>query len=164
MEIGGAVPKKAEWKVKHIKNVIKQTINLVPSSGNVQVDAGSRIYIDLPTDSTIDLSTFVMYFNAWTDNGAQPNGGATGYLTPRLLPRNTQSLIQNVEIQINGRSIQNIPEYNYIYNILHDFTCGSQNINQRMIGENEDPSFDYWNNGGVITPRLGYKLSSRDNW
>ena len=44
---------------------------------------------------------FCMYFNAWTDNGAQPNGGAVGYLTPRLLPRNTQSLIQNVEIQIN---------------------------------------------------------------
>ena len=165
MEIGGAVPKKSEWKVKHIKNVIKQTINLVPSSGNVQVDAGSRIYIDLPTDTTVDLSTFVMYFNGWTDNGDQPNGGATGYCTPRLFPRNTQSLIQNLEIQINGRSIYNVPEYNFIYNILHDFTCGSQNINMRMIGENEDPSLDYWNNGGVITPRLGYPLGliSNDN-
>ena len=40
MNIVGAIPKKAEWKVKHIKNVIKQTINLVPSSGNVQVYAG----------------------------------------------------------------------------------------------------------------------------
>ena len=64
MNIGGAIPKKAEWKVKHIKNVIKQTINLVPSSGNVQVDAGSRIYIDLPTDTTVDLSTFIAILSA----------------------------------------------------------------------------------------------------
>ena len=77
--------------MKHIKNVIKQTINLVPSSGNVQVDAGSRIYIDLPTDTTVDLSTFVMYFNGWTDNGTVVTNGANGYCTPRLLPRNTQS-------------------------------------------------------------------------
>ena len=160
MNIGGAGPKKSEWKVKHLKNIIKQTINLVPSSGNVQVDAGSRIYIDLPTDTTVDLSTFCMFFNGWTDTGDQPNGGATGYCTPRFLPRNTQSLIQNLEIQINGRSVYNIPEYNYIYNILHDFTCGAQNINMRMIGENEDPSLDYWNNAGVITPRLGYPLGT----
>ena len=45
MNIGGAGPKQSEWRVKHLKNIIKQTINLVPSSGNVQVDAGSRIYI-----------------------------------------------------------------------------------------------------------------------
>lgn len=158
MNIGGAAPKKTDWTVKHLKNIIKQTINLVPSSGNVQVDAGSRIYIDLPTDTTIDLSTFCMYFNGWTDTGDQPNGGAGGYCTPRLFPRNTQSLIQNLEIQINGRSIYNIPDYNYIYNILHDFTVGSQNINIKMIGENEDPSMDYWNNAGVITPRLGYPV------
>ena len=158
MNIGGAIPKKAEWKVKHIKNVIKQTINLVPSSGNVQVDAGSRIYIDLPTDTTVDLSTFVMYFNGWTDNGPVVTNGPAGYCTPRLFPRNTQSLIQNLEIQINGRSIYNVPEYNYIYNILHDFTSGTQNLNIKMIGENEDPSCDYWNNAGVITPRVGYPI------
>jgi len=156
MDISGAIPKNAEWRVKHIKNVIKQTINLVPTSGNVQVDPQSRIYIDLPVDTCVDLSTFVMYFNGWTDQGAQPNAGATGYCQPRYFPRNTQSIIQNLEIQINGRSIYNVPEYNFIYNMLHDFTVGSQNKNIKNIGENEDPSQKYWNNAGVITPRLGY--------
>ncbi len=61
MNIGGAGPKQSEWRVKHLKNIIKQTINLVPSSGNVQVDAGSRIYIDLPTDTTVDLPLFVCF-------------------------------------------------------------------------------------------------------
>ena len=158
MNIGGAGPKQSEWRVKHLKNIIKQTINLVPSSGNVQVDAGSRIYIDLPTDTTVDLSTFCMFFNGWTDTGFQPGGGAAGYCSPRFLPRNTQSLIQNLEIQINGRTVYNIPDYNYIYNILHDFSCGNECLNVKMIGQNEDPSQDYWNNGGVITPRLGYPV------
>ena len=27
-----------------------------------------------------------------------------------------------------------------------------------MIGENEDPSLDFWNNAGVITPRVGYPI------
>ena len=87
MNIGGAGPKQSEWRVKHLKNIIKQTINLVPSSGNVQVDAGSRIYIDLPTDTTVDLSTFCMFFNGWTDTGAQPNGGAVGYCSPRFFTK-----------------------------------------------------------------------------
>ena len=157
-EVGGAYPKKCEWKTKTLKNIIKQTINLVPTSGNVTVDPNSRIYVDLPVDSSIDLSTLVMYFNGWTDTGAQSIGGATGYCSARFLPRNTQSIIQNLEILVNGRSVQNIPEYNYIYNILHDFSVSSANVPIKMMGENEDPSMDYWNNGGVITPRRGYPI------
>ena len=158
MDIGGALPKNAEWRVKKLKNIIKQTINLVPTSGQVQVDAGSRIYIDLPVDTTIDLSTFVMYYNGWTDTGALPAAGEANYCTARFFPRNTQSIIQNLEIQINGRTIANLPEYNYIYNILHDYTAGSQNQAIKNIGENADPSNKFWNNAGVITPRRGYPI------
>jgi hypothetical protein len=65
-------------------------------------------------------------------------------------PRNTASLIENLEIKINGRSRQNINQYGYIYNILHDFTCGHDAVAKNKFGCNSDPSLKaIWRDGQV---------------
>jgi hypothetical protein len=64
-------------------------------------------------------------------------------------------LISNLEIKVNGRSVQNISQYNYIYNILNDYMCGYDATNKKRIGENADPSNKAaWVNG-VSLPRRG---------
>ncbi len=55
-------------------------------------------------------------------------------------PRNTASLIENLEIKINGQSRQNIHQYGYIYNILHDFTCGYDAVAKNKIGVDKKAS------------------------
>jgi hypothetical protein len=59
-------------------------------------------------------------------------------------------LIENLEIKINGQSRQNINQYGYIYNILHDFTCGHDAVAKNRIGCNADPSLkSVWRDGQV---------------
>ena len=61
-------------------------------------------------------------------------------------------------LKFNCRSIQNISQYNYIYNILHDYMCGTDATNKKWIGENTDPSNKAsWVNGVSIS-RRGYPI------
>ena len=59
------------------------------------------------------------------------SGNKKIYVQTRFFPRNIQSLISNLEVKVNGRSIQNISQYNYMYNILHDYMCGTDGTNWR---------------------------------
>ncbi len=46
----------------------------------------------------------------------------------RFPPRNTQSLIEKMEIKIGGQIRQIINNYGYIYNILNDYTTSTDAI------------------------------------
>jgi hypothetical protein len=58
-------------------------------------------------------------------NNASTN--VANYVQKSYFPRDTAaitaSLIENLEIKINGQLHQNKSQYGCIYNILHDFTC-----------------------------------------
>ncbi len=98
-QVGGAIPSKMEWRVKEIKRVLKQTINFTPTSGVTQVESGQKIIVDLPVNSLVALDTFTMTFDAWTDTPATPGNGTAGYTRCRFLPRNSSSIIQNLEVK-----------------------------------------------------------------
>ena len=79
-------------------------------------------------------------------------------LQTRFFPRNIQSLISNLEIKIGGRSIQNITQYNYIFNILNDYMCGLDATNKKRVGENADPSNKGMWVDDVNLPCRGYPI------
>ena len=109
-------------------------------------------------NSLLDLGTFEMNFYAKTAHNEASNGNPKNYVQTRFFPRNIQSLISNLEIKVNGRSIQNITQYNYIYNVLNDYLCGTDATNKKRIGENADPSNkSAWVNGVSIS-RRGYPI------
>lgn len=65
--------------------------------------------------------------------------------------RNTASLIEKSELKTNGQSHQNINQFGYIYNLLHDFTGGHEASGKNKIGSNADPSLkSTWKNGKVV--------------
>ena len=66
--------------------------------------------------------------------------------------------MKNLEIKINGQSRQNINQYGYIYNILHDFTCGHDAVAKNKIGCNSDPSLKSSWKDGQVTRYAGYPL------
>jgi hypothetical protein len=109
-------------------------------------------------NSLLDLGTFEMNFYGKTAHNGAISGAQKNYVQTRFFPRNIQSLISNLEVKINGRSIQNITQYNYIYNILNDYMFGTDATNKKRIGENADPSNkSAWING-VSIPRRGYPI------
>ena len=151
MSIPPAIPQGMLYRVKQIMGVSKQTLKMVPLSGQTTATNGQKIIVSLPPNSLVDLSTFEMNFVGTTQH--RGNAAATNvanYVQKAYFPRNTASLIENLEIKINGQSRQNINQYGYIYNILHDFTCGHDAVAKNKIGCNSDPSLKaIWRDGQV---------------
>jgi hypothetical protein len=151
MQIPPAIPQGMLYRVKQIMGVSKQTLKMVPLSGQQTATNGQKIIVSLPPNSLVDLSTFEMNFVGTTQH--RGNNAATNvanYVQKAYFPRNTASLIENLEIKINGQSRQNINQYGYIYNILHDFTCGHDAVAKNKIGCNSDPSLKaIWRDGQV---------------
>ena len=75
-----------------------------------------------------------------------------------FFPRNTQSLIETMEIKIGGQTRQLINNYGYIYNILNDFTTGTDATNKNRIGQNADPSCKYYYSKSGVRRRCGFPI------
>ena len=140
LNVPPAIPSGMLYRVKQIMGVSKQTLKLVPLSGQTTVINGQKIIVSLPPNSLFDLSTFEMNFvGATKHRGNNVATNCANYVQKAYFPRNTASLIEKLEIKINGQSRQNINQYGYIYNILHDFTCGHDAVAKNKIGCNADP-------------------------
>jgi len=161
MSIPPAIPQGMLYRVKQIMGVSKQTLKIVPLSGQQTATNGQKIIVSLPPNSLVDLSTFEMNFVGATQH--RGNNAATNcanYVQKAYFPRNTASLIENLEIKINGQSRQNINQYGYIYNILHDFTCGHDAVAKNKIGCNSDPSLKSSWKDGQVTRYAGFPLGN----
>ena len=105
------------YKVKQLMGVSKQTLKIVPLSGQTTATNGQKVIVSLPPNSLVDLSTFEMNFVGATQHrGNNAGTNCANIVQKAYFPRNTASLIENLEIKINGQSRQNINQYGYIYN------------------------------------------------
>jgi hypothetical protein len=71
---GGAVPNSMLYRIKQIEGLSKQTLLIVPSSGQGSVYNGDKVIFSLPMYSLLDLGTFEMNFYGKTAH----NGAASG--------------------------------------------------------------------------------------
>ena len=107
-----SIPSGMLYRVKQIQGVSKQTLKIVPLSGQTTATNGQKVIVSLPPNSLVDLSTFEMNFVGTTSH--RGNNAATNvanYVQKAYFPRNTASLIENLEIKINGQSRQNIKKF-----------------------------------------------------
>ena len=157
--IPDSLPQGLLYRYKKISNLSKQNLKIPPNNGQGDVWAGQKIIVTLPSNALIDLSTFTMDFKGYTQhNGTNGITGATGYCQSRFFPRNTQSLIETLEIKIGGQTRQLINNYGYIYNILNDFTTGTDATNKNRIGQNADPSCKYYSSKSGTRRRCGFHI------
>ena len=114
-----ALPQGLLYRYKKISNISRRNMKFPPNNGQGDVWAGQKIIVTLPQNALIDLSTFTMDFKGYTQhNGTNGVLGPTGYCQSRFFPRNTQSLIETLEIKIGGQTRQLINNYGYIYIIF----------------------------------------------
>ena len=158
-DIPPSLPSGLLFKVKAIQNLSKQTIKMVPNNGQGDVWAGQKVIVTLPANSLVDLSTFEFNYTGYTQHaGNAVAAGPTGYCQTRFFPRNSQSIIETLEIKVNSQTRQSISQYNYLYNMLYDFTCGTDGNNKNRIGQNADPSCKHYYSQGQVKRRAGYPL------
>jgi len=162
-----SIPTGMLYRVKSLAGIGKQTVKMVPLSGQTTVTNGQKIIVALPPQSLVDLSTFELNFKGYTQHGGNGSAWATtsgtatnvpNFVNKRYFPRNIASLIENLEIKINGQSRQNINQYGYIYNILNDYTCGCDATAKNKVGQNADPSNKSTYNLGLIQRYAGYPV------
>jgi len=153
------IPSIMKWRFKELKKLLKETVSMTPNNGQATVKPGQRIIVDLPFNSTCDLATFTWFYKGQTNHAGGAADGLQGYVRSRFFPRNSASVIQSMQIKINGGIKVDIPDYNFVYNMLHDYTQGADALKRRGVGgENSDPSNKLYMVGNDIRERRGYSM------
>jgi hypothetical protein len=124
-------PRNLAYSVKNLSGFSKQTVKLTPDN-YTDVAAGSTIRVKLPPNCLVDLRTLTAYFE-----GTITTSAGTAHF-----PRLSSSLIEQLTIYVNGTMIENIQNYNILYNTLYDLTCANDQTSKRFL-ENIDPSTSY---------------------
>ena len=153
------LPTRMQYRFREINKILKQTVYLVPNNGQADVNAGDTIIVELPQNSVVDFSTFVMDYTGATTNNGKVTGGPTGYTQTRFFPRNTASIIEQLDVEINGQTRFTLNNYGLVYNTLFDLTAAQDSLNRRKIGENADPSSKYDVSANACTERRGYSIA-----
>lgn len=158
---GMELPTRMQFRFREINKILKQTVTLVPNNGQSVVNAGDTIIVELPHNSVVDLTTFIMEFQGATSHMGKTNAGAgaggAGYVQTRFFPRNTASIIEQLDIEINGQTRFTLNNYGLLYNTLFDLTAAQDSLNRRKVGENADPSSKYFvDAAGTLTERRGF--------
>ena len=158
------IPMAMQWEIKRIKVLQKETITMTPNKTQ-DVKPGQTIIVDLPYNSKIDLSSFSWFYDgSTTHNGSSGVDGPLGYVQSRFFPRNSASVIQKFTVKINGGIKVDIPDYNFVYNMLHDYTQGADALKRRQTGgENSDPSNKLYITADDIVERRGYSIAKFDS-
>lgn len=153
-----------------MKNYSKTQIRMLGSTTSA-LHAGDSITFHLPAAKIVDLASLRFSMNISTE--AVDSADATHMVG---LPKYTSSLIDQMEITCNGISVQNIQRYNMIYNIVKDYSCDYEKLQQKLFN-NADPSVDYtlaangdftkystYGNSGVVAVNSFRKLYTIDDF
>jgi hypothetical protein len=159
-ETNNSFPAGLRERIRKINNINKQTIRILPVNQGSVVN-GNRILLQFPIESVIDLKS--LSFDAMVQtcqNGNQSATAANNYTQTYYLPRGgLASMIS--QIRVNGRSIQNIAQYSYLYNIISDWVYnGSTNADD--VAAVADPSLMTYYDKGKLVTRRGFPVSNWD--
>jgi hypothetical protein len=118
---------------------------------------GQTIIVDLPYNSKADLSSLSWFYNGVTShNGSTAVAGPAGYVQSRFPPRNSASVIQKFTVKVNGGIKVDTLDYNFVYNMVHDYTQGADALKRRRTGgENSDSSNKLYVTSNDIIERRG---------
>lgn len=123
---GGFLPTNLAFIAKKMEGYSRNRFRLETTSADT-AGAGRIVTVNLPENSLLDMKSFCWWFDATTgDSTTTANGktytnsaGITTCNAVGKLPNDTQSLIRNVEVYINGVQVQQgSSHYNTVAHIL----------------------------------------------
>jgi len=106
------------FQMKQYKNLTKTTIEILPSSGQTDYFPNRKCIFTLPYASLISLEDLALHFEFTPDNVPQDDGADCVRVMP---PKDVASLISEVDVKINGQTVQHLTYYNDIVNLLNIF-------------------------------------------
>ena len=133
MDLVSSYPRNLAYTLKKLENFTKQTVKVMPD--RTEVNFGDVVRFKLPSSAMIDFRTIAIF--------ADVTLPSTANTCIYHLPRNTNSLIQQLTITCNGVQICNINDYNLLYNTLYDLEGADFSQTSKRFLENPDPSVFY---------------------
>jgi hypothetical protein len=126
----GSFPKNLAYNVKSLSGFSKTVVKLTPTP-NTAVEAGNTFKVRLPPNTLVDLRTLSLFYE-----GTCKATSGDGFLR---FPRLSSSIIDTLNIYVNGTLIENIQGYGDLYNTLYDISAAGDQTAKRYL-ENSDPS------------------------
>jgi hypothetical protein len=103
------LPTRMQYRFRELNKILQQTVTIIPNNGQSDVRDGDTIILELPHNSVVDLNTFIMDYIGETNHAGKTDAGAgdgtDGSLQTRFFPRNTASIIEQLDVEINGQTI-----------------------------------------------------------
>ena len=128
------------FQMKQYKNLTKVTIEILPSSGQQVYLGGSKVQFTLPYASVMSLEDIVLSFEF---QGVNPKTDVS--IMP---PKDIASLITEIDIKVNGSTVQNLTRYSDIVNLLNLF---KNNKTKNNVLQNTNTIMKKWNNAGTLS-------------
>lgn len=144
------------FQMKSYKNLTKSTIEILPSSGQTNYGPNQKVIFTLPYASTISLEDLALHFNFTSKDLAVASSAADGdsiCIEKITAPKDVASLISEVDIKINGQTIQHLTRYNDIVNLLNKFN--DVGPNQATLSKNITISDAVFQTDYSINPTTG---------
>ena len=129
MEFGN-FPRNLAYKISTLNSFSKTVVKLTPTP-NTAVEVGNTFKVRLPPNTLVDLRTLSLFYEG-TCTAASGNGWLR-------FPRLSSSIIDTLNIYVNGTLIENIQDYGHLYSTLYDISAAGDQTAKRYL-ENSDPS------------------------
>ena len=163
------LPIEISERIKNIENIYKiANVKLVPvnKSYSLVSSESPRAEIYLPSDSVLNLDNAILeaeiYFNHRGNTDANsPNNYVQSIYPPRY---GLSSLIEEINVYINGILVSGTKRYNFIHNWVRDWLDNYDVEINTGLNDCRDPSmlYSYPTAGGMagrVVPRRGYPAS-----
>ena len=133
-DITSSFPTSLSYRIKQLVGDMSRVGVKMTADRTTGISPNDIITIKLPNSSLVDLRTFNLFYQFTTT-------GTTGTF---LHPRYSSSIIERISVIINGNTIDILPGYNYLYNILMDLEGSSfDQFSKRNVCEFFDPSLRF---------------------
>lgn len=118
------LPKNLALMAQYLANFKRQTIRIRPMS-NDSAELGQTIVFRLPANTLVDLHNLQIKCSINIANKTSANGNLFEY----ILPRHSQSLIERLDVIINGQQITGANnDYHALYNLLRSHLSSKQSL------------------------------------
>ena len=99
----------------------------MPVTSPVEATHGDTIVYEIGPNQLVDLSTITFGFNCTTT----ADGGTNSHVPPS----NTNCLVENLMIEVNGIPVQNTANYHHVYDLYAKYHQGNDAENKGKIGD-----------------------------
>lgn len=145
-------PRQLSYFVNKVSNFSTNVVKLLPYRVDT-VTAGQIVTVDLPANSLIDMRTLAWHFQMTTS----ASGGTNNFATA---PQNIESIIDKIQVEINGQTLGSTANLNMVYNALLPVVGGTDMKNKRAVyanaGDVVDPTANLTNEPFCIQNWLGF--------